>query len=71
MSYRDLAYNAHGMLKDYYTYEEITMMPLSGLFTLIEYFRPKLREIARQQQSKALELELTGKNRQMNPNGRR
>ena len=66
-----MVYNAHAMMKDYYTYEDIRKIPLKHLLDLIDYFKPKLREIERQQQQNALKMELIGKRDQMKPNGRR
>lgn len=64
-----MAYNAHSVLRDYYTYEEIGAMPIHGLLSLVNYFTPKLREIARQQHARQLEAELTGKRNQRKPGG--
>lgn len=65
--YRNLIYNAHTMLKDYYTYEDLNAIPIKDLFSLIEYFKPKLQEIYRRQQQSALEMELQGKKGQLRP----
>lgn len=70
-SYQDLVYNAHGMLKDYYSYEEISYMPLKDLFRIVEYFRPKLQEIARRQSEQQLELELQGKKGMVKPGSKK
>lgn len=59
--YFDLAYNAYSMLKEFYTYEEITWMPIRGLFDEIDKFHPKLKEIARRQEEARLKAELEGK----------
>ena len=60
----DLAYNAHTMMKDFWSYEDITYMPIKNLFTLIKYYTPKLKEIAKQQEAARLKAELEGKRRQ-------
>lgn len=62
--YFDLAYNAHVMLKEYYTFDEITWMPIGGLFREINNFKPKMREIARRQEQARLQAELEGKRKQ-------
>lgn len=66
-----MVYNAYSMLKDYYSYEQIYHMPLRDLFSNIEYFKPKLKEIARQQEAARLEAELTGKRNNRSPGGRK
>lgn len=70
-SYQDLVYNAHAMMRDYYTYEEIGYMPIKELFRSVEYFRPKLQEIARRQSEKQLELELQGKRGMITPGSKK
>lgn len=69
--YRDLVYNAHSMLKDYYTYEDISMVPIKDLLALIEYFKPKLRDIANRQARDTLMLEMQGKKNQLKPGSNR
>ena len=64
VEYFDLAYNAHAMLEKYYTFDEITQMPLKDLFAEIELFKPKLKAIARQQEQARLQAELEGKRQQ-------
>ena len=59
--YLDLAYNTHSMLKDYYTYEEITWMPLKDLMRQIEIFKPRFREIAQRQQQERMKQEFLQK----------
>lgn len=60
----DLAYNAHTMMKDYWSYEDITCMPIKNLLDLVRYYTPKLREIAKQQEAARLKAELEGKRKQ-------
>ena len=69
--YRDLVYNAHSMLRDYYAYEDISMIPIRDLLGIIDYFKPKLAEIAKRQQNDMLQMELQGKRGQLKPGGRR
>lgn len=64
VEYFNLAYNAHAMLEKYYTFDEITQMPLMNLFAEIELFKPKLKEIARRQEQARLQAELEGKRKQ-------
>ena len=66
-NYKDLVYNAYTMLRDYYTYEDISMFPLRDLFHTIDYFKPKFQEIAQRQQRDAMALELQGKKGQLKP----
>jgi len=56
------------MLRDYYTFEEITGMPIRGLFDEIEKFQPKLKEIARRQENARLQAELEGKRQRTQQN---
>jgi len=65
--WRDLAYNGHQMLRDYWTYEEIQTMPIRGLLDEIDYFTPKLKEIARRQEEERLKAELEGKRNMKRP----
>lgn len=62
-----MIYNAHGLLRDYYTYEDIAMFPIRDLLETIDYFKPKMREIAARQQRETMELELQGKRGQLKP----
>ena len=52
------------MLKDYYTFDEVEAMPIRELFAIIEDFKPKFKEIARQKENARLQAELEGKRRQ-------
>lgn len=70
-NYRDMVYNAHSILRDYWSYEEIYWMPLKNVIAEIEYFTPKLREIAQRQANQQLEAKLTGKRNMKQPGGRR
>lgn len=67
----DLAYNAHAMLKDYWTHEDITCIPIKNLLGLIKYYTPKFREIAKQQEAARIKAELEGKQRQKRNQSRR
>lgn len=60
--YKDLVYNAHASLREYYTYEELNNMPIRYLIAEVEYITPKLQEIARRQEQDRLRAEMTGKN---------
>ncbi|MCM1295174.1 MAG: hypothetical protein NC311_06505 [Muribaculaceae bacterium] len=57
-------YNAHSMMKDFWTYEDILCMPIKSLLKEVKYFTPKLREIAKQQEAARVKAELEGKQRQ-------
>ena len=46
-------------------------MPLRDCIENVEYFMPKMKEIARQQEAERLKSELTGKNNGMKPMGTR
>lgn len=65
--YRDMIYNAHSALRDYWTYDEIANMPLRNVIANIEYFTPKLREIMKRQQAEQLNAELSGKKNMKKP----
>lgn len=62
-----MVYNAHTALKDYYTYEALSYMPLRDLTDNLEFFMPKLKAIAERQQNARLQAELTGKQNQRMP----
>lgn len=64
-----MIYNAHSVLRDYWSYDEIANMPLRDVISETEYFTPKLREIARRQQSEQLQAELAGKRNMKKPGG--
>ena len=66
-----MIYNAHSMLKDYYTYEDINSIPIKDLLSLIDYFKPKMREIANRQAKESLMLEMQGKKGQLKPGSTR
>ena len=59
--YDDLVYNAHTMLKDYYSYEEMSWMPLRNIMENIAKFKPRFKEIARRQQQAQLQQQMEGK----------
>lgn len=46
-------------------------MPIRSLLQEIDYFKPKLREIAKAQEVKRMETELMGKHGQKQPKNRR
>ena len=58
------------MLKDYFSWEELTWMPIKDLMGWINFFQPKFQEIAKRQQQERLEAELMQKkmNRVQNRN---
>ena len=64
-----MIYNAHSVLRDYWSYDEIANMPLRDVISETEYFTPKLREIARRQQNEQLHAELAGKRNMKKPGG--
>lgn len=66
-----MVYNAHSLMKDYWSYEALLWMPLRDCIENVEYFMPKMKEIARQQETERLKSELTGKNNGMKPMGTR
>ena len=67
--YNDLIYNAHTMLKDYYSYQELQWMPLRNLIDKVAEFKPRFQEIARRQQSEMLSQQLFGKQPGPKPGG--
>lgn len=69
--YKDMVYNAHSILKDYWSYDEIYHMPLRNIIEEINYFMPKLKEIAKRQEAEQLKAELAGKRNMKQPGGRR
>lgn len=48
-------------MKDYWDYNSLYWMPLRDCIEQVEYFMPKMKEIARQQEAERLKSELTGK----------
>lgn len=52
------------MLREYYSYEEITWIPIRSLMGKIDEFKPRLQEIAKRQEQERLKAELEGKRRQ-------
>ena len=69
--YRDMVYNAHTLLKDFWSYDEIYHMPLRDVIDNVEFFKPKLQEIARQREAETLKNELTGRGKPKKPGGRK
>lgn len=60
--YKDLQYNAYNVLKDHYPdYEYIGMIPLKDLIQEVDFFTPKLKQIADMRAQQAMEKELMGK----------
>ena len=47
------------MLKDYFSWEELSWMPIKDLMGWISFFQPKFQEIAKRQAQERLEAELT------------
>ena len=70
-SYKDMVYNAHTALRDYYTYEALYYMPIKNLIEEVEYITPKLNEIARRQQADRIRAEMAGKANMMDPRSSR
>ena len=64
---RDIVFNAHSVLRDFRSYEDISKTPLRNVIEEIEYFTPKLKEIARQQEADRLKAELAGKRNMVKP----
>lgn len=64
--YNDLVYNAHTMLKDYFSYEDIQHMTLRRVMDLLAEFKPRFREIAKRQHQQQLQQQMEGKRRAMN-----
>lgn len=60
----DLAYNVHGASRDYWSYDEITMMPIRALLRWVDILTPKLKEIAKRQEADKMTQDLTGQRRQ-------
>lgn len=56
-----MVYNAHQLMKDYYTYDELMEMPLRYFFDELDFFSTKAKEIADQQAKDRLEKEVAGK----------
>lgn len=66
-----MAVNAHQMLSEYFTFEDLNNMPLYQLLEYVNFFMPRMREIARRKQAKQFEAELAGKRNRLGPGGRR
>lgn len=62
-----MQYNAHTFLNEYYTFDEIGQMPLKDLVATIEYFKPKMKEIAQRQEAERMKMELAGKKNSRRP----
>lgn len=66
-----MAYNSHTLLRDFWSYDQIFYMPIRDMIAEVEYFTPKLKEIARRQEADRLQMELTGKRNAKQPGGLR
>lgn len=66
--WRDLAYNTFNASRDYWSYDEITWMPIKGLLNWIEYLTPKLKAEIKKQEADRLKQELTGKRQRAHTN---
>lgn len=62
--WRDLAYNTFNASRDYWSFDEITWMPIMGLLDWIDYISPKLKEEMKKREADKLKQELTGKRQQ-------
>ena len=65
-----MVFNAHSVLKDYWSYEELSYMPIRDIIDEVNYFTPKLRQIAKQQETTRLQAELAGKQNMKQPGGK-
>lgn len=65
--YKDMVYNTHAALKDYWSYEQLGYMPIRDLLDQLEFFTPKLKEIANRQYNERMKAELTGKSNNVQP----
>ena len=61
---QEMVYNAHAIMRDYFTYEDILEMPLGKLFDQLDFFGKKTAEIAKRQADEKLKAELTGRRQQ-------
>lgn len=62
-----MVFNAHSVLRDFRSYEDLNNTPLRDIIEEIEYFTPKLNEIARRQEAERLKAELAGKQHMVKP----
>ena len=62
-----MVFNAHSVLRDFRYYEDLNNTPLRDIIEEIEYFTPKLNEIARRQEAERLKAELAGKQHMVKP----
>lgn len=67
-SYKDMVYNAHTALREFYPYESLYYMPIKNLMEEVEFITPKLNEIMRRQQADRMKAEMTGSLRMTDPN---
>lgn len=66
-----MVYNAHTVMKEFWSYDELYQMPIRDVLDQLNYFMPKMKEIARRQEAERLKLELTNKNGMKKPGGGR
>lgn len=62
-----MVYNSYTILRDFFDMEALRMTPLKDLIAQVNYYTPKLKEIARQQESDRLKAELAGKQNMVRP----
>lgn len=67
--HKEMIYNAHALMRDYYTYDELMDMPLGHLFDEIDFFAKKAKEIADRQAKDKIENELSGRSGGKRPRG--
>ena len=67
--WRELVYNSHSVLRDYRSYDEILSMPIRNLLDEVNFFSPKIKEIAKRQETEQLKAELEGKRNMVKPGG--
>lgn len=61
--YKDLVFNIHQMLREYFSYEDLMWMPLRNLFAQVDEFKPRFKRIAAEREKMQVEQELKGKNK--------
>nr|DAO98248.1 MAG TPA: hypothetical protein [Bacteriophage sp.] len=62
-----MIYNAHTLMKDFWSYNDLYWMPLRDCIEQVEEFMPRMKEIARQQEAERLKSEFTGQKNGMRP----
>ncbi|MCM1230134.1 MAG: hypothetical protein NC489_08375 [Ruminococcus flavefaciens] len=58
-----MAYNVHSASRDYWSYEEITMMPIRNVLRWVDYITPKMKEVAKRQATDQMKNDLMGQKR--------